>query len=558
MRWSGNETEAARHPDKDSRDRRIVVSIDFGTTYSGIAWAETSRPDVQHVVSEWPSVNTYKNSVKVPTELRKVASGWQWGFQIPESSKRIRFFKLKLDESDQDRDGESPEELTKIYLSCLHAHFIGMLERRLSPSIVRSTPMDFIVTVPAIWSNAAKQATERAAALAGFCGNQRIQLISEPEAAALYTLKSLSPSTLELGRRFVVCDAGGGTVDLITYEVTKLNKLELKEVTEGTGGKCGSSMLNKRFRRHLKQTHGEKYWTDERLVLAMNEFESFKKDFSPRGEPLTLKVDSGLGVKRGRYTMSQEDMKTKIFDVIMKDIIGLVKEQITMAGDEVTAVVLVGGFGQSRYLKSRIKDAISSGTQVLQPENGWAAVVKGAVIHGLSQHVSSPATVGVASRVARRSYGTCLLAKYDAMKHDPREAYWSEKEQEMVVAEMLWFIRKGESYPENKPSAIEYQCDIPVSGYGFEPQTDIEIFCNDGASPPLHLDPTTTKSVATLSIDLNKIPNSVKRTARVVRMGYHRYYSLEGAIEARYGSAKITYSIQLGGMTHDMINVRYE
>jgi serine/threonine-protein kinase ATR len=63
-------------------------------------------------------------------------------------------------------------------------------------------------------------------------------------------------------------------VDLITYEVTQVNKLELKEVTEGTGGKCGSSMLNKRFRRHLKQTHGEKYWTDERLVLAMNEFES--------------------------------------------------------------------------------------------------------------------------------------------------------------------------------------------------------------------------------------------------------------------------------------------
>lgn len=94
------------------------------------------------------------------------------------------------------------------------------------------------------------------------------------EAAALYTLKHLSPSTLQLGRRFVVCDAGGGTVDLITYEVTKLNKLELKEVTEGTGGKCGSSMLNKRFRRHLKQTHGDKYWTDEKLVLAMNEFES--------------------------------------------------------------------------------------------------------------------------------------------------------------------------------------------------------------------------------------------------------------------------------------------
>jgi serine/threonine-protein kinase ATR len=78
----------------------------------------------------------------------------------------------------------------------------------------------------------------------------------------------------------VVCDAGGGTVDLISYEVTQIDKLEIKEVTEGTGGRCGSSMLNMRFRRHLKQTHGDKYWTDERLVLALNEFEAVRSKAS--------------------------------------------------------------------------------------------------------------------------------------------------------------------------------------------------------------------------------------------------------------------------------------
>lgn len=138
---------------------------------------------------------------------------------------------------------------------------------------------------------------------------------------------------------------------------------------------------------------------------------------------MTIKVDTSLGIKRNRYTMPQEEMKTKIFDPIMMDIVGLVQEQIAMAGDDVTAVVLVGGFGQSHYLKSRIKKEIAPRTQVVQPEDGWAAVVKGAVIHGLSQYGSSSATVEVASRVARRSYGTCLLAKYDMMRHDPREAY---------------------------------------------------------------------------------------------------------------------------------------
>lgn len=229
-------------------------------------------------------------------------------------------------------------------------------------------------------------------------------------------------------------------MDLITYEVAKVQPLQMREVTEGTGGKCGSSMLNMRFRRYLKQIHGDKYWTDERLVVALSEFEAvcilqtvlkliisltvlqFKRDFSPKGEPLTLKVDSSLGLKRDRFAISQEDMTTKIWDPIMKDIICLIKEQISLADEKVAAVVLVGGFGQSAYLRSRVRDVIVSRVRVLQPENGVTAVVKGAVIYGLGNYQPAMALVGIASRVARRSYGTCLLTKYDPAKHNRDEA----------------------------------------------------------------------------------------------------------------------------------------
>lgn len=120
--------------------------------------------------------------------------------------------------------------------------------------------------------------------------------------------------------------------------------------------------------------------------------------------------------------MPQKEMQTKIFDPVIKDIVCLIKEQISMAGDDVAAVVLVGGFGQSQYLKLRVRETISARTEVLQPESGWTAVVKGAVIHGLGQYQPSLSPIGVASRVARRSYGTCLLTKYDMLRHDPREA----------------------------------------------------------------------------------------------------------------------------------------
>lgn len=148
----------------------------------------------------------------------------------------------------------------------------------------------------------------------------------------------------------------------------------------------------------------------------------FKKDFSPKGEPLTIRVDESLGLKRNRFTISQADMATRVFAPIMKDIICLVKEQIGMVADEISAVVLVGGFGQSSYLKSEIKSALSKHTPVLQPDNGWIAVVKGAAIHGLGHYHPSLAQVQIVSRIARRSYGTCLLASYDMMRHNPKEA----------------------------------------------------------------------------------------------------------------------------------------
>jgi hypothetical protein len=136
----------------------------------------------------------------------------------------------------------------------------------------------------------------------------------------------------------------------------------------------------------------------------------------------------------------------------------------------------------------------------------------------------------------------------------------------MVVAEMCWFIRKvcminipvpsslsrvrtkipkGESYAEGTPTTIDYQCDIPVSS-GPEPQTEIEIFCNDDPVPPVHCTSRAT-CIARLSLNLDRIPMSTKTAAGVTWIGNHRYYCLTGGIEATYGSAMITYKVKLGG-----------
>jgi hypothetical protein len=100
------------------------------------------------------------------------------------------------------------------------------------------TKVDFILTVPAIWSDSAKKKTEDAAIRAGMGNENGLELLSEPESAAIYTLKNIDTthSQIKVGDRIVVCDAGGGTVDLISYDIRRTHpSLSVMECAAGTG-----------------------------------------------------------------------------------------------------------------------------------------------------------------------------------------------------------------------------------------------------------------------------------------------------------------------------------
>lgn len=63
---------------------------------------------------------------------------------------------------------------------------------------------------------------------------------------------------MQIGDALVICDAGGGTVDLISYEITQLKPcLELKELVPSKGGMAGSLGLNMRFEQAVKQLVGQ-------------------------------------------------------------------------------------------------------------------------------------------------------------------------------------------------------------------------------------------------------------------------------------------------------------
>jgi molecular chaperone DnaK (HSP70) len=76
------------------------------------------------------------------------------------------------------------------------------------------------MTVPAIWTDKAKAMMREAAIKAGIIDGhdplERLVFVAEPEAAAAYCENKYNAWNLSHECRFMIVDAGGGTIDLIT------------------------------------------------------------------------------------------------------------------------------------------------------------------------------------------------------------------------------------------------------------------------------------------------------------------------------------------------------
>lgn len=103
--------------------------------------------------------------------------------------------------------------------------------------------------------------------MAGFGDASKLLMVTEPEAAAMYALFAKDPHGIKVGDTFVLCDACGGTVDLISYTIEALKPvLKISEAHPGSGAFCGSSFLNRRFEEYLRGKLGSGPDWDEDIL----------------------------------------------------------------------------------------------------------------------------------------------------------------------------------------------------------------------------------------------------------------------------------------------------
>ena len=164
---------------------------------------------------------------------RKEKLQFKWGYQIGSLESRYEWFKLGLDVSTHREESilqkkypsltplptqslyggavKLPAELSIDYLTALRKHAEHMVSEAIPEAALKRAQKKYIITIPAVWSEKAREITSSCAVQAGMGSEESLQVVSEPEAAAIYAIKAMKDTHgLREGDTFVVCDAGGG------------------------------------------------------------------------------------------------------------------------------------------------------------------------------------------------------------------------------------------------------------------------------------------------------------------------------------------------------------
>ncbi|KAF4626404.1 hypothetical protein G7Y89_g11756 [Cudoniella acicularis] len=182
-------------------DGKIVIAIDFGTTYSAIGYTH-----VKEGAEDKADAVAIKSQLEIATPL------------CPTKPSKFPF----LDPSQLDK----AQNLAR--LSTLAENYSNATIEEGVTRYLRVLLLDDRAKIEGDGSS--------------------IRLVSEPETAAIHTITTIPNCAMRIGDVFVVCDAGGGIVDLATYQIIALDPaIRVEEAAIGAGDLCGSAMLNSRF-----------------------------------------------------------------------------------------------------------------------------------------------------------------------------------------------------------------------------------------------------------------------------------------------------------------------
>ena len=494
------------------KDFTHVIAIDFGTGESGYALvANSSNKNTKPIIEVFNPCDD--NDQKTPTAIlfdnnknfldfgsnaiRKYAE------IVDNGSTALLFqnYKISLYHMQSEAnsmDGRSMPLITVISetLKYISNCALNKLSEQVGETLHKEK-IRWILTVPALWNEEHKLFMRKEAVKAGIINDENsfnLLLCLEPEGASIQVREDsedILKKKITKNSIIVVLDCGGGTVDITINKMLcePDEKFLSNEVLSSTGGcEWGSKYVDVNFENFLKEFLGEKLFAVYQKNASMkidilDVFELLKKKFNPEtvkhsrlqlsylGENLTSDILKNLV---NNYNLLHPDAKVtqrgssgidlsnelmmSFFDPLVDKIINKVKELLEetkkKAGYYPKFIFLVGGFGESPYLRQKIKKEFESNELiVLIPKRPLVSVVRGACMFGLNPF-------SITSRIAKKTYGISTLGIFDEKKHPLNKKVMIDGE---AFCENIFdtFVLKDDSVSVNQEIVKTY---CPVRG----------------------------------------------------------------------------------------------
>ncbi|KAA8647819.1 Hsp70 family protein [Aspergillus tanneri] len=578
----------------------VVVGIDFGMTYTGVAYSCAPEWTPPKTIQRWPGKLPGELANKVPTCLEyglESKTVQNWGFKCdPEDnvSDIKEFFKLHL--APQYRDeylgGPSRQEAQRWfqdYIQCIYQHVVSHFSSTIPQFASRR--VEFLFSVPTTWKDVRMIEETRSLlehAIHAKTPNHRAFIgLTEAEAAAVYA----GNEHYQADDTILVCDSGGGTTDVNALKLisSRGEPTRLEQLGHVEGQPIGSVFIDRKIhqliceRLEKVQNHLRLSPSDAAWRMTSGRFQRLKCAFGTEATStpwLKLDVPSLLTesdfpeaeIYDGQMRIAWEHVKN-CFDLKIAEICSLLDGHICQMyarypKDQINYLILSGGFGSSPYVRQCLVERFTSldttkhpnaeRMQVLLADEPQLVVVHGLVLDRIQQIRYGVVTFG--SRCSPVSYGIICDQIYDPEKHIGESVRLDSRDKQMYAVDQVdWLVIQGHPIPNTGfTKEFQYKAD---PGRESEPQ---KVHVVMSILPPDKLPKSMRQKGVQLVCSLDILTEDVEK-----KLKNRHWYSIKPAfwrtifdVKVVVGPADLTFQLwskdrRIRGGKHEPIAVKW-
>ncbi|MDW2923726.1 molecular chaperone DnaK [Mesomycoplasma ovipneumoniae] len=371
--------------------KEIILGIDLGTTNSVVAIIENQKPVVLENPNgkrTTPSVVAFKNGEEIVGDAAKR--------QLETNPEAIASVKRLMGSDKTVRANQrdyKPEEISAKILAYLKEY----AEKKIGHKVSKA-----VITVPAYFDNAQREATKNAGKIAGL---EVERIINEPTAAAL----AFGLDKTEKEMKVLVYDLGGGTFDVSVLELSN-GTFEVLSTSGDNhlGGDDWDNQIVDWMVKRIKEEYDFDAKSDKMALTRLKEeAEKTKINLSNQSVSTISLPFLGLG-KNGPINVELElkrsdfeKMTAHLIDRTRKPIVDALK-QAKIEASELDEVLLVGGSTRMPAVQIMIEHTLNKKpNRSINPDEVVAigAAIQGGVLAGEISDVLlldvTPLTLGI-------------------------------------------------------------------------------------------------------------------------------------------------------------------